>query len=117
MTTEPETVENPMTTDSRQQLSRLLNDIQDELERLNLWEGHPPAPKAFESSTPFCADRMDFSQWLQWVFIARFRAILAEQHPLPMECQVTPMAEEAFKELPQNTETLTALIAEFDGHF
>ena len=62
-------------------------------------------------------DRMDFSQWLQWVFIARFRALLAEQHPLPAQCDVAPMAEEALKEFPQDTDNLVALLAEFDDHF
>ena len=61
-------------TDTRGQLKTLLDDMQSELQTLGLWEGHPPEPEAFESSTPFFADRMDFSQWLQWVFIARFRA-------------------------------------------
>lgn len=103
--------------DRRSQLKQLLDDMQSELQALGLWEGQPPAPEAFESATPFFADRMDFSQWLQWVFIARFRALLAEQHPLPAQCDVAPMAEEALKELPQDTNTLVTLIAEFDDHF
>lgn len=104
-------------TETRRQLKQLLDDMQSELQSLELWEGHPPEPEAFESSTPFFADRMHFSQWLQWVFIARFRALLAEQHPLPAQCDVAPMAEEALKELPQDTNTLVTLIAEFDDHF
>jgi len=104
-------------TDTRRQLIRLLDDMQDEIQNLGLWEGHPPEPQAFESSTPFFADRMTFSQWLQWVFIARFRALLAEAHPLPAQCDVAPMAEEALKELPQDTDNLVALLAEFDDHF
>ena len=104
-------------TDTRGQLKTLLDDMQSELQTLGLWEGHPPEPEAFESSTPFFADRMDFSQWLQWVFIGRFRALLAEEHPLPAQCDVAPMAEEALKELPQDTDALVALLAEFDDHF
>ena len=52
-------------TDTRGQLNTLLDDMQSELQSLGLWEGHPPEPEAFESSTPFSADRMHFSQWLQ----------------------------------------------------
>ena len=101
----------------RTQLANLLNDLQTEMDQQGLWEQQPPAPAAFNSSTPFFADTMAFSQWLQWVFIARFRALLAEQHPLPAQCDVAPMAEEALKEFPQDTDNLVALLAEFDDHF
>ncbi|MCC4308888.1 MAG: YqcC family protein [Alcanivorax sp.] len=106
-----------MTTDQRQALTGLLNDMQSEMESLNLWETLPPEPEAFESATPFFADTMKFSQWLQWVFIARFRAILAEDHPLPAQCDVAPLAEETLRDLPEDTDRLVALIRDFDGHF
>lgn len=101
----------------RDQLSHLLNDLQAELQRLSLWETLPPAPEAFESTTPFCADTLDFSQWLQWVFIARFRAILADDHPLPAQCDVAPLAEEALRGLGKPTTTLIELLRRFDSHF
>lgn len=101
----------------REQLSRLLNDLQAELQQLDLWETLPPAPEAFESTTPFFADTMDFSQWLQWVFIARFRAILADDHPLPTRCDVAPLAEEALHGLDQPITPLIELLRRFDSHF
>ena len=104
-------------TDSRTRLTLLLDQMQAELTRLSLWETLPPEPAAFESATPFFADTMDFTQWLQWVFIARFRALLSASHPLPAQCDVAPLAEEALKGLDQPTDTLLALIREFDEHF
>ncbi|ASK35533.1 YqcC family protein [Alloalcanivorax mobilis] len=104
-------------TDTRLHLTRLLDDMQDELQRLDLWETLPPEPQAFESATPFFADTMNFSQWLQWVFIARFRALLEADHPLPAQCDVAPLAEEALRGLQQPTNELIGLIREFDGHF
>ena len=104
-------------TDTRLHLTRLLDDMQDELQRLDLWETLPPEPQAFESATPFFADTMNFSQWLQWVFIARFRALLEADHPLPAQCDVAPLAEEALRGLQQPTSELIGLIREFDGHF
>lgn len=101
----------------RTQLSAILDELQQELEQLALWESQPPAPSAFDSSTPFFADTMNFSQWLQWVFIARFRALLEADHPLPGQCDVAPMAEEALKELGQDTGQLVALLKAFDEHF
>lgn len=104
-------------TDTRLTLNGLLDDLQAEMESLNLWEGRPPEPEAFESATPFFADTMAFTQWLQWVFIARFRAILADDHPLPAQCDVAPLAEETLRDLPEQTDKLVALLREFDGHF
>ena len=51
----------------RQQLVALLDDLQVELDQQGLWAAQPPAPSAFNSSTPFFADTMNFSEWLQWV--------------------------------------------------
>lgn len=104
-------------TETRHALNGLLDDLQAEMETLNLWDGLPPEPAAFESATPFFADTMTFTQWLQWVFIARFRAILAENHPLPAQCDVAPLAEETLRDLPEQTDRLVELLREFDGHF
>lgn len=101
----------------RRQLKSLLDDMQAELERLDLWETLPPEPEAFQSATPFFADTMKFTQWLQWVFIARFRALLADDHPLPAECDVAPLAEETLRDLQADTDPLVDLLAEFDRHF
>ena len=101
----------------RAQLATLLDDLQAEIDQQGLWEQQPPAPSAFDSSTPFFADTMDFSQWLQWVFIARFRAILGADHPLPGQCDVAPMAEEALKEMEQDVSEIINLLRQFDEHF
>lgn len=104
-------------TDTRARLSTLLDAMQTELERLALWETWPPEPEAFQSTTPFFADTMNFSQWVQWVFIARFRALLADDHPLPAQCDVAPLAEEALRDLGGDTDALVGLLTEFDQHF
>lgn len=104
-------------TNHRDDLSALLDDMQGELQRLNLWETVPPDPKAFQSVMPFFADTMKFTQWLQWVFIARFRALLAGGHGLPTECDVAPLAEESLRDLNADTDTLVRLIRDFDAYF
>lgn len=106
-----------MSTDTRQALRGLLDDIQVELQSLGLWETCPPEPAAYRSTTPFFADTMRFTQWLQWVFIARFRALLEDNHPLPAQCDVAPLAEETLRDLPEDTDRLMALIRDFDDHF
>lgn len=101
----------------RDALLALLNDLQQELKKQALWDSQPPAAEAFQSETPFHADTMDFSQWLQWVFVQRFRAILEADGPLPQQCDVTPMAEEALKGMEQDTSGLINLLQQFDDHF
>lgn len=98
-------------------LLALLDELEKELRHIDLWQGQPPAAEAFESSVPFFADTMDFSQWLQWVFIARFRAIIAGDHPLPRSCDVKPMAEEAMDHAQGRTHHLLALLEDFDRQF
>ena len=104
-------------TDRRPQLQSLLDNLQDEMEKQGLWESQPPVPSAFESQTPFFADTMNFSQWLQWVFVARFRALLETGNPLPAQCDVAPMAEEALKEMELDTSEIIGLLKSFDDHF
>ncbi|KGD63533.1 hypothetical protein Y5S_03169 [Alcanivorax nanhaiticus] len=98
-------------------LTTILDDLQAELEKQGLWSAHPPAPSAFESQTPFFADTMDFSEWLQWVFVARFRAMMDANAPLPGSCDVAPMAEEALKEMEQDVSEIISLLKAFDEHF
>lgn len=100
-----------------QQLDLLLTDIEQEMQRLGLWSAQPPAADAFLSSAPFCADRMAFEHWLQWVLIARFRALIEGRLPLPGRCQITPMAEYALQARAHNLGTLLTLLTTLDQLF
>lgn len=106
-----------MTDQTNTTLTNLLNEIEAELTGLSLWESQPPPASAFESDTPFFADRMAFHQWIQWVFIARFRAIIEGKHAMPTQCQIAPMAEEALKEEGKDISALLELIRQFDAEF
>ncbi|MCG8668166.1 MAG: YqcC family protein [Pseudomonadales bacterium] len=97
-----------------QLLKALLKNIETEMREIDLWSEQPPAASAFESQIPFFADSMLFGQWLQWVFVARFQALLEGGHPLPPKCDIHPMAEEAFKEVQAYTDPLLALLKRFD---
>ncbi len=98
-------------------LLSLLINLETEMREIDLWETQAPPPSAFESTLPFFYDTMNFSQWLQWVFVARFRAILEGGHPLPPGCEVAPMAEEYFKELEVYSDPILGLLRRFDGEF
>ena len=76
-------------------LAQLLDALQTELDRLHLWETMPPSARALQSSLPFCCDTLRFSQWLQWVFMPRTRALLDAGGAFPFMSAICPMAEEA----------------------
>lgn len=101
----------------RELLSSLLHNLETEMRAVDLWEAQSPPISAFESQLPFFYDTMNFSQWLQWVFIARFRAILDGGHLLPGACDVAPMAEEYFKELDIYADPILGLLRRFDQQF
>lgn len=97
-----------------QRLAGLLEDIESELRRLELWEEQPPPPRAFQSPNPFCFDTMSVPQWLQWVFIPRMRETLSMDVPLPAACQVAPAVELYFEDVGRDCGDLVVLLAQFD---
>ncbi|MDF1628204.1 MAG: YqcC family protein [Alcanivoracaceae bacterium] len=98
-------------------LSALLDDIEIELRNLEVWSGQPPPPAAFASTVPFFADQMNFEEWLQWVLLPRFRALIEGALPLPERCQVAPMAEESLKHIEQDTQAIIDLLHQLDAVF
>ena len=98
-------------------VSRILDDIESELRLLGSWSGHPPDEHAFTSTIPFFADRMRFEEWLQWVLVARFRALIDGALPLPERCQIAPMAEEALHFPEQDLSRLLDLLHQLDTLF
>lgn len=82
-------------------LHHLLLRLEQALKQCHLWRSEPPAPEAFLSTQPFCVDTMSFAEWLQWVFVARLRALLEAQRPLPQGSQVAPLAAELWKGQPE----------------
>lgn len=77
-------------------VSVLLRELEAALRRAGLWEFSPPDPAALESVQPFCVDTLDFTQWLQWVFLPRMRALLDARAALPAKCGIAAMAEVRF---------------------
>lgn len=95
-------------------LGRLLDAIEERLRALPDWEGLPPSSEQLASDVPFCHDTLEFTQWLQWIFLPRFRALLDARAPLPASCGIAPIAELAFAERAGDTTALLALLAAFD---
>ncbi|MDZ7841231.1 MAG: YqcC family protein [Gammaproteobacteria bacterium] len=98
-----------------ERLAGLLDQIEGELKRLDLWEGRPPPAEAFRSPNPFCFDTMSIPQWLQWVFVPRMRETLAMSVPLAAPSRITPAVELYFADISGDEGNLVVLLQEFDA--
>ena len=87
--------------------------IERELRALGWWDEHAPSDEALASVEPFCVDTLDFSQWLQWIFLPRMKFILEQDMALPNASGILQMAEMVYQ---GRTEALRlmALLKGFD---
>lgn len=92
----------------------LLIEVERELRRQDLWESAPPEAEKLMSDEPFAADTLHLTQWLQWIFIPRMRALIEAGAPLPGNCNIAPYAEWVFPDLESETERLQRLIEDID---
>lgn len=92
----------------------LLEAIEVELRRQDVWLPMSPSVEAMASTSPFCMDTMAFSQWLQWIFVPRVRAIIESGGTLPKGSNIKSYAEEAFPLEKLESEKLLLIIEQFD---
>lgn len=92
----------------------LLDALEQALRQLNVWSPSPPAPEALTSSAPFCLDSMTCSQWLQWVFTPRMRALLERGILLPKGSDIVSYAQVALPAEGLHCHDLVGIIARLD---
>ncbi|MGO4998213.1 YqcC family protein [Oceanisphaera sp. W20_SRM_FM3] len=95
-------------------IEKKLAAIEAALKALSWWQAAAPRDEALASTLPFCVDTLSLAQWLQFVLLARLRAMLAAGVPLPTEISVYPMAQQSFAGLSEDTRDLTEAIAQLD---
>lgn len=95
-------------------LAEALMDVEKELRELRLWSATPPSAEALASQQPFAVDTLDFHQWLQFIFIPRFHAMIQSGARLPAGCGVAPMAEQVFQSAGLHTGPLIAHLQRID---
>ena len=96
------------------QLVQQLNQLEAELSEAGLWSQTPPDPEAMNSIQPFAYDTLTLPQWLQWIFIARMRALLDANAALPENCNIHSYAEEWFRREDIQADAILKIIAELD---
>jgi len=92
----------------------VLMDIEAEMRIMRWWDAVPPSAQALASSLPFCADTLEFYQWVQFVFLPRMHALVDQRLPLPTACGIAPMLEESSRASGRESAHLLDLFMRFD---
>ncbi|MFY8272686.1 YqcC family protein [Pseudoalteromonas sp. SSDWG2] len=95
-------------------LIELLQRLEVQLKDNDLWQTQPIEPALLQSQQPFCVDTLRFEQWLQFVFIEKMNALLAQGLPLPNNIAIAPMGEIAWQ---QNYADVMATLSQIDALF
>lgn len=96
------------------QIADILLLLETEMRREGLWESNAPSDEALHSVIPFAHDTLEFTQWLQWIFIPGNIDIIENDKPLPVASDISPLAEYRFEEMKENTDQMLELIKQFD---
>ena len=95
-------------------IERLLDDLQQQMQHEGLWQTIAPAPEKLMSTIPFSMDTLTFTEWLQWIYIARLRALLEAGAPMPSGAEVQPYAVESLAVDGVNSVAIITLIGKLD---
>ncbi len=98
----------------REELSQLLQALEQELRTQDRWDETPPPAAALRSTQPFAVDALSFEQWLQWILLPKLNSLLAQRLPLPTNCAIRPMAEEVYGKADLGGTRITQIVAEID---
>jgi uncharacterized protein YqcC (DUF446 family) len=95
-----------------QRVSEIADRIEAAMKESGAWQNEPLAAEAYDFRAAFGADTMAFTQWIQFVLLARIRQIAAGQGQLPGRSEVGAYA---VRELDgSGWERLTPLLGELD---
>jgi uncharacterized protein YqcC (DUF446 family) len=97
-----------------EQLTPILNQIEDHLRALGLWDLTAPDQQALNSQLPFSHDTLEFYQWIQWIFIPRTRMLIRNEAELPRQSDIHSMAELYFQTSNIDAPDLLLAIKSFD---
>jgi len=99
------------------QVKELLEQINHEMIKQDLWQSTLPSQEALASEQPFCCDTLSFAQWLEFILLPKMQMLVDSNMELPQDFLILPMAQQSFVDVKQDTSTLIALIAQLDQVF
>lgn len=80
------------------QLSQILLELSEHMQAYDLWAAEVPSAEDLKSDKPFCVDTLSFEKWLQFVMLPTFLNMIEQGIPLPEQCDISPMAQEMWKQ-------------------
>lgn len=98
----------------RDSMMTALTGLESEMRAIGWWQEARPSEAALASRQPFCVDTMTFSEWLQWVYVPKMRALLLTAAPLPTHSGLLPMAQEAWRGCDDDATALLQRVALLD---
>lgn len=102
---------------SSQMVIQRLQQVEAVMREHDHWQAQSPEAHAFTSTEPFCLDTMEPLQWLQWVLIPRFHALIEAGAPLPKNFAIAPYYEVALPTDTAGYAALQAVLVKFDALF
>ena len=99
----------------QQEAGRYIDQIEQEMRRIGLWQVAPLRPEQMNFKQAFAMDTMTFAQWLQFVFVPRVREAVAT-NSFPSSSSVGAQAVREFDGSPDASD-LVNLLCEFDALF
>ena len=104
-----------MAMDSRMsEIAEYLLLIEQEMRTQGLWSDATPSEQDLSSPEPFSVDRLDFEQWVQWIFLPKMKRIIEEGQTLPNVSGIRHMAEHVFGRRRGNWKPLLKHFEAFD---
>ena len=82
---------------SKRNLCKLLAELEFQMKQVALWQAEPPNTEYLMSQQPFAMDRLEPSEWLQWVFIEKLRHQMGENLPIPAQFTISPYFEQCWQ--------------------
>ena len=102
---------------SSQTVLQQLQQVEAVMREHDHWQTQSPEADAFASTQPFFLDTMAPLEWLQWVLIPRFQAMIASGAPLPQNFAITPYYEQALPPATAGYDALLITLNQFDALF
>ncbi|ORM67245.1 YqcC family protein [Pantoea rwandensis] len=102
---------------SSQMVIQQLQQVEAVMREHDHWQTQSPEAEAFASTEPFCLDTLEPLEWLQWVLIPRFHALIEARAPLPQNFAIAPYYEVALPDTTPGYAVLLLTLNQFDALF
>ena len=93
-----------------------INEVERELKKLESWSDSSCRIDLLTCTEAFCSDQLEYTEWLQYVFLPGARKMIGEESPLPKNSMlgVKAMREWDYMSQVPKMQRLTDILGELD---